>query len=210
MTSKLRERIMNNFSIDNIENLRETYAEPKSAAIAKVLNELDKHCKNFIANSPFIILGTVGDVSPRGDYPGFVGVLDNKRVIIPDRSGNNRLDSYTNIISNPTVAIIFLIPGMNETLRIRGKGEITTDQELLKPFALKDKIPNTGLIVHINQTYLHCGKAILRAKLWDTPKNENNFSVRDMFADHVGRDRKEFKNYYEDAMKKTVIDEGRD
>lgn len=202
--------ITKNKIISNKEKLRENYATPKPASIAKVLKSLDHHCRDFIARSPFLILGTDGDVSPRGDYPGFVGVLDNKTILIPDRSGNNRLDSFTNIISNPTVAIIFLIPGINETLRIRGKGEITVDQVLLEPYSLNGKIPSAGLIIHINETYLHCGKAIIRSKLWDTPVTDDNFSTRDMFADHTGRDRKKFKDYYEDSMRKTVIEEGRD
>ncbi len=205
MITKNKDRI-----ISNKEKLRENYTSPKPAAIAKVLKSLDHHCKSFIAKSPFLILGTVGDVSPRGDYPGFVGILDNKTVLIPDRSGNNRLDSFTNIITDPTVAIIFLIPGINETLRIRGKGEITADQKLLEPFSLNVKIPSAGLIIHINETYLHCGKAIIRSKLWDTPETDSNFSTRNMFADHTGRSREEFKTYYEDAMRKTVTDEGRD
>tara|TARA_Y100000590_G_scaffold21391_1_gene24823 strand:+ start:4310 stop:4900 length:591 start_codon:yes stop_codon:yes gene_type:complete len=193
----------------NMEKLREKYAAPKTSAVKKVLYELDKHCIEFIARSPFIILGTVGDVSPRGDYPGFVGVIDSKTIIIPNRSGNNRLDSYGNIIADSTLALIFLIPGINETLRVRGQGEITMDQEMLEPFKINGQIPHSGVIVHIKETYLHCGKALLRAKLWDSPKHEKNFIVRDMFADHVGRDRKEFKDYYEDAMQRTVKDEGR-
>ena len=210
VTRKISDRgkCMSNSKITEVETLRQTYPEPKGSSLDKVLYELDHHCINFVSRSPFLVLGTVGDVSPKGDNPGFVRVLDSKKLLIPDRSGNNRLDSYQNILSQPTIAIIFFIPGINETLRIRGKGEITMDSKLLAPSALKKKVPESGLIVHVREAYLHCGKAIIRSKLWQSMDNLDDFSVRDMFADHVGRDRSEFKEYYDDAMEKTKIDEG--
>ena len=198
-------------TITDVKSLRETYPEPKGAPVEKVLYELDDHCRNFIARSPFLVLGTNGDVSPKGDHPGFVVVLDNKTLLIPDRRGNNRLDSYQNILANPVVALIFFIPGVNETFRIRGEGEITMDRDLLEPAALNGKIPQAGLIVHVREAYLHCGKAILRSKLWKTGVNsgENEFSGRDILADHVGRDRAEFKEYYDKNLNSAMIDEGR-
>ena len=199
-------------TITDVKSLRETYPEPKGAPIEKVLYELDDHCCSFIARSPFLVLGTNGDVSPKGDHPGFVYILDNKTLLIPDRRGNNRLDSYQNILDNPIVALIFFIPGVNETFRIRGDGEITMDRDLLEPLALNGKIPQAGLIVHVREAYLHCGKAILRSKLWkaDINSDQNKFSGRDILADHVGRDRTEFKEYYDENLNSAMIDEGRE
>ena len=198
-------------TVVDIKSLRKTYPEPKGSPVEKVLYELDDHCRSFIARSPFLVLGTSGDVSPKGDHPGFVSVLDNNTLLIPDRRGNNRLDSYQNIISNPVVSLIFFIPGVNETFRIRGEGEITMDLELLQPFALNGKIPQAGLIVHVREAYLHCGKAILRSKLWEatTTSIRNGLSGRDILADHVGRDRNEFKEYYDENLKSAMVDEGR-
>ena len=102
---------MSSAKITEVETLRQTYPEPKGSSLDKVLYELDHHCINFVSRSPFLVLGTVGDVSPKGDNPGFVRVLDSKKLLIPDRSGNNRLDSYQNILSQPTIAIIFFILG---------------------------------------------------------------------------------------------------
>jgi len=197
--------------VKDVKTLRETYPEPKGSPVDKVLYELDEHCRSFIARSPFLVLGTVGDVSPKGDHPGFVSVLDNKTLLIPDRRGNNRLDSFQNIVANPTVSLIFLIPGVNETFRIRGDGEITMDSELLEPLALNGKVPQAGLIVHVREAYLHCGKAVLRSKLWETNSNtrQKEFSGRDMLADHVGRDRKEFQEYYDENLQAAMTDEGR-
>ena len=117
-------------SVDH-ELLRNLYAEPRPTSLAKVQYKIDQHCKDFISRSPFIILGTDGDVSPKGDFPGFVEVIDDNTIAIPDRSGNNRLDSYTNILKNPKVAVMFLIPGISEVLRIRGMAEISQDKNLL-------------------------------------------------------------------------------
>ena len=129
-------------TINDRSKLREIYSSPKGASLKKTRYALDEHSRRFIAASPFLILGTHGDVSPRGDNPGFVKVLDNNTLIIPDRNGNNRLDSMNNIIANPTVALIFLIPGISETFRIRGEAEISTDPTLLEPLAVNKKIPN--------------------------------------------------------------------
>ena len=128
-------------TINDRSKLREIYSSPKGASLKKTRYALDEHSRRFIAASPFLILGTHGDVSPRGDNPGFVKVLDNNTLIIPDRNGNNRLDSMNNIIANPTVALIFLIPGISETFRIRGEAEISTDPILLEPLAVNKKIP---------------------------------------------------------------------
>ena len=139
----------------NHELLKNLYAEPRTTSIAKVQYKIDHHCREFISRSPFIILGTDGDVSPKGDFPGFVDVLDDNTIAIPDRSGNNRLDSYINILNNPKVAVMFLIPGISEVLRIRGVAEISQDKNLLAKMAVNGQVPKTSLIISINEIYLH-------------------------------------------------------
>ena len=154
-------------TINDKSQLRQFYADPKGASLEKTQYRLDEHSRRFIAASPFLILGTHGDVSPRGDPPGFVKVLDDNTLIIPDRKGNNRLDSMSNIIADPAVALIFLIPGINETFRIRGEAETTTDPILLEPLSINKQSTNSGLLIQVREAYIHCAKAILRANLWE-------------------------------------------
>jgi len=154
-------------------------------------------------------LGTDGDVSPKGDFPGFVEVLDDHTVAIPDRSGNNRLDSYINILSNPKVAIMFLIPGISEVLRIRGTAEISRDEKLLTKMTVNGQEPKTALIINVNEIYLHCAKAIARSDIWNPDKLEKNYSTREMFAEHVGKSKKEFSDYYDNATDEILTNEGR-
>ena len=130
---------MSDFEVESVDALREIYRAPKGPPLEKVLFALDEHCKNFIAHSPILMLGTDGDVSPRGDNPGFVAVEDDNTLIIPDRKGNFRLDSMQNIIRNPKVAILFLVPGMDVTLRIRGNAKITSDHKILKSLNISSK-----------------------------------------------------------------------
>lgn len=158
--------------IETMAELRRIYVAAKGRAVEKELCRLEKHSRRLIELSPFLIIGTMGadglaDVSPRGEAPGFVQVLDDETVAIPDRPGNNRLDTLGNILDNPAVALIFLIPGMDEVLRINGLAEIRDDDDLRQRFAVKDKLPATVLVVKIKQLYLHCPKAIMRAGLWD-------------------------------------------
>jgi len=154
----------------NSEELRACYAPPIERARLKTLHRLDKHCRRFIALSPFLCLGTStsegSDVSPRGDQPGFVHVLDDTTLAIPDWPGNNRLDSFTNILSNPQVGILFLIPGVDETLRVNGTAEIKVDPELLARWEVQCKRPKSVLVVSVREAYLHCGKALIRSRLW--------------------------------------------
>ena len=193
----------------NYEFLRDLYTEPRPTSIAKVQYKIDHHCREFISKSPFIILGTDGDVSPKGDFPGFVEVLDDNTVAIPDRSGNNRLDSYINILSNPKVAIMFLIPGISEVLRIRGTAEISRDEKLLTKMTVNGQEPKTALIINVNEIYLHCAKAIARSDIWNPDKLEKNYSTREMFAEHVGKSKKEFSDYYDNATDEILTNEGR-
>ncbi len=154
------------------ESLRALYGNPGGLAARKTLDRLDKHCRTFIAHSPFLVLGTAGadrtaDVSPRGDAPGFVAVLDDRTLLLPDRPGNRRIDSLTNVVENPEVALIFFVPGVSETLRVNGRATITRDAALLAPCAVQGKVPVSGLLIHVREAFLHCAKALIRSKLWD-------------------------------------------
>jgi PPOX class probable FMN-dependent enzyme len=158
-------------TINTLAELREIHGETPAGVKAKVQSALDEHAKNFIARSPFLILATNNEVgsaaSPRGDTPGFVEVLDDTTLLIPERPGNRLADSLTNIVSNPNAGLIFLIPGMNETLRINGKALITNDKKLLAKVAHKGKQPTLAIIMDIEQVYFHCAKAFIRSDLWN-------------------------------------------
>jgi len=152
--------------------LRGVYGEPSELVMRKVLPALDKHCRAFIAASPFLAISSAdaagaADVSPRGDAPGFVAVLDERRLLIPDRPGNRRIDTLSNVAANPNVGLLFLVPGMNETLRVNGKAVVTFDSELLAPLAVQGKTPLSGLLVTVEEAFLHCAKALIRSRLWD-------------------------------------------
>ena len=158
--------------IDSQEKLRDIYGAPMEIAVSKCLPALDQHCKHFIELAPFAVISSAdangdADVSPRGDGPGFIKVLDDKTILMPDRPGNNRVDTLTNIIDNPKVGMLFFVPGVNETLRINGRAEIHTDPELLDLFADTPKPPITVVKVTIDEAFLHCAKSLMRSKLWD-------------------------------------------
>lgn len=150
--------------------LRERYGPPMERARLKSLKKLDQHCRRFIGLSPFLCLGTAGqdgaDVTPRGDRPGFVQVLDDVTLAIPDWPGNNRLDSLMNIASNPQVGMLFLIPGVDETLRVNGRAVITTNPQVLVRWEMNGKRPKSALLITVNEAFLHCGKALIRSRLW--------------------------------------------
>jgi PPOX class probable FMN-dependent enzyme len=157
--------------LTNEDQLRALYPPPIERARLKTLHKLDQHCANFIARSPFLCLGTSSDrgadVAPRGDEPGFVHILDDTTLAIPDWPGNNRLDSSSNIVVNPQVALLFLIPGVHETLRVNGIAEITTRTELMDRWKRNGKRPRAVLVVKVQDAFLHCGKALIRARLWE-------------------------------------------
>ena len=163
---------MNDTSLPVTPDLATLYGPPGDLARRKTLDRLDTHCRAFIALSPFLVIGTAAadgpaDVSPRGDAPGFVAVLDDRTLLIPDRPGNNRIDSTRNIVANPHVGLIFFVPGVNETLRVNGRARLTTDAGLLAPLAAHGKTPKAGILVAVDEAFLHCGKALIRAKLWE-------------------------------------------
>ncbi|WP_248309456.1 pyridoxamine 5'-phosphate oxidase family protein [Bosea sp. Tri-44] len=158
-------------TVEDPAQLRSLVGEVHPLAQKKVLDRLDQFCRDFIALSPFLVLASAdsegrADASPRGDGPGFVQVLDERTLLIPDRRGNNRVDSLGNVLSAPGVGLVFFVPGINETLRVNGRARMTTDAALLEPLAMQEKAPKLGLIVEVDEAYFHCGKALIRSKLW--------------------------------------------
>ena len=156
--------------VTSLEQLDELYGTPVQAAIAKEIDYISDHYKTYIEKSPFVIIATVGpeglDCSPRGDPPGFVRVQDSKTVLIPDRRGNNRIDGLRNIVRDPRISLLFLIPGIGTTLRINGHAEIIADPELCASFTMQGKAPKTVLAVTADKIYFQCPKALVRSRLW--------------------------------------------
>ena len=155
--------------------LRSLFPPVSELARLKQLDHLDKHCRNFIAHSPFLVIGTTRpangsaggtDVSPRGDAPGFVQVIDDRTLVIPDRPGNNRLDTMSNLVHEPQVGLIFFIPGIDETLRVNGTAAITQDPTVLARAEVNGKRPTVAIRVAVREAFLHCGKALKRSRLW--------------------------------------------
>ena len=158
--------------ITSLDQLRALYATPRERSLRKVMPALDIHCRSLIALSPLVMVGSFGadgraDVTPRGDAPGFVEVVDGATLLIPDRPGNNRLDTLTNLLANPAIGLLFLVPGVDETLRVNGTAEIRDDAELLARFEVEGKRPVTVLKVDVQEAYLHCAKAFMRSRAWD-------------------------------------------
>ncbi len=158
-------------AITSAEALRALYGPPSPRSLAKQLDHIDAHCRAFIALSPFLVLSTqgpdgLGDATPRGDHPGFVGVADEKTLVIPDRPGNSRVDSLSNLVERPGIGLLFLIPGFDETLRVNGTAVIEDDVALRTAHAINGRLPLTVLVVTVREAYLQCGKALMRSKLW--------------------------------------------
>jgi uncharacterized protein len=155
--------------------LRTLYGEPSEGAIAKEVDHVHPHYRAMIEASPFMVMATSGpdglDVSPRGDPPGFVVVEDEKTLLIPDRRGNNRTDSLGNLIADPRIALLFLIPGVGETLRVNGRAEISVDPDLLARFPAQGKLPRSVVVVHVERAYFQCPKALVRSDLWNPVKH---------------------------------------
>jgi uncharacterized protein len=167
--------------INDVEALEKLYGVPSGAAVQKEIDYLHPHYQRLIAASPFFVLATAGpggmDASPRGDAPGFVAVEDEKTLLIPDRRGNNRADSLRNIIANPRVALLFLIPGVGETLRVNGRAEIAADPALLERFGVGGKLPRSVLVVRVDTVFFQCARAIFRSKLWDLAQHVERRSL---------------------------------
>jgi PPOX class probable FMN-dependent enzyme len=162
-------------AITSIEALEALYGQPVGASLAKEVDHIHPHYARFIEASPFVILATSGpeglDCTPRGDGPGFVTVEDRHTLLLPDRRGNNRVDSLRNIVLDPRVALLFLIPGVGETLRVNGRAEILTDQALCDRFVMEGKAPRSVLRVTAERVYFQCPKALVRSHLWDASRH---------------------------------------
>ena len=154
------------------DGLRSLLGEPSELVQAKVTDRLNDLTRQFVELSPFLCLATSAadgtcDVSPRGDPPGFVRILDERTLVLPDRPGNRLADSHRNVLQNPQVALLFVVPGVTDTLRVNGRATIVTDPELLAACAVEGKAPKLGLVIDIDEVFTHCSKAFLRAQLWD-------------------------------------------
>jgi PPOX class probable FMN-dependent enzyme len=193
--------------ITDIAALEKLYGLPSGAAVDKEIDHLHPHYQRLIAASPFFVLASGGpdgmDASPRGDAPGFVVVDDAKTLLIPDRRGNNRVDSLRNIISNPQVALLFMIPGVSETLRVNGRAEIRTDPALLERFRVEGRTPRSVLVVRVESVFFQCARALFRSKLWDPARHIDRNSLPSLGTiisdiNHARFDGKEYdKGLYE-------------
>jgi len=186
--------------------LRELYGNPSPRAAAKVIDALDKHCRAFIANSTFLVLATSDgehlDVSPKGDPAGFVLVEDDHHLLLPDRPGNNRIDGMLNLLKNPKVALIFMIPTVAETLRVNGSATIHEDAALCDLCAINGRSPKTVLRISVEEVFSHCGKAPLRAGLWKPetwPENRPVATLNEIVRDHA--------NIEVDSIAQSAVDE---
>jgi PPOX class probable FMN-dependent enzyme len=161
----------NEYLITTVEQLEAVYGQPSGAALAKEIDHIAPVYRRLIEAAPFVAIATGGpdglDCSPKGDAPGFVRVLDDKTLALPDRPGNNRIDGFRNLLKEPRIGLLFLIPGVGETLRVNGRAAISIDPELLASFAVNGKLPRCVLLVHVETIFFHCSKAIVRSKLWD-------------------------------------------
>lgn len=161
--------------IATVEELHALYGEASEAALVKEVDRITPDYRRFIEVSPFVSLATVGpeglDCSPRGDRPGFVRIADERTLMMPDRRGNNRVDSLANIVRDPRVALLFLIPGSGTTLRVNGRAHLSTDPELLKSFAVEEKAPRSVIVMTVERVYFQCARAIVRSELWNPAKH---------------------------------------
>ena len=203
--------------VSNLRQLRSIYNYSKGRAALKVINSLEKHSKNFINLSPFVVISSKGknghaDVSPRGDSVGFVKIQDDKTIIIQDRSGNNRLDTLENIIFDPSVGTLFFIPGINTVLRINGNAFIEDSLEIRAQFEINNNIPKTCIIINIEEIFMHCAKALMRSSFWDHSKylSQTEFpTISKIINDQLNSEDDEQNHEQEDKRyKKQIIEFG--
>lgn len=166
------------FSITDERTLRGLFEATHALAIVKCQDTLGEHAQEFVRRSPFLCIGTQNpdgkaDVSPRGDPVGFVKILDERTLAIPDRPGNNRLDTLVNIIANPSVGLLFIIPGFDDTLRVNGQATLVNDPELLKSMSVNDRAPKLAIVVKVSEVFMHCAKAFRRSHLWSPDHFQN-------------------------------------
>jgi len=182
------------------EQLGALYNPPREVVRMIETPELDAFARDFISRSPLVMIGTEGDVASKGDAPGFVRVVDDRTLLIPERAGNNRLDTLGNILRNPVVGLMFMIPGVNEVMRIGGTAEITDDAAWLEPMAVQGKAPRTAIIIHVEQVFYNCARAFMRSKLWDPAVHGDHSDLPTparVVALRNGRDPDEFNRNYQ-------------
>ncbi|HEX7233072.1 MAG TPA: MSMEG_1061 family FMN-dependent PPOX-type flavoprotein [Candidatus Binatia bacterium] len=189
------------YTVSSLDDLAKIYAKPLPNVATKETDHITEVGRAFIAASPFLVLATSNetiDCSPKGDAPGFVQLLDDRTLLIPDRPGNNRIDGMRNLLVNPKVGIIFMVPGSNETYRVTGSATISTDPELLKRFEVGGKLPRVVIVVAVSEAFNHCPKAFVRAKLWDSTERPSGApSHGDFAAARDGKDAAYAKAYNE-------------
>ncbi len=177
----MTETLARDHIVTSIEALERLYGQPFGPSIAKESDRITVHYRAFIEAAPFFALASAGadglDCSPRGDAPGFVRVADERTLLIPDRRGNNRIDTLRNILHDPHVALLFLIPGCGETIRVNGRAKISTDPALIQGFLVDGKAPRTVIVVSVDRIYYQCAKAIVRSKLWDASRHVDRASL---------------------------------
>ena len=174
------------YLVSDVAGLARLFPPANEFVTSKCLDYIHEHARIFIERSPFMLIGSQSadghaDVTPRGDPPGFVKVLDdNKTLLIPDRPGNNRIDTLKNIVTNPRVGLIFLIPGFDETMRVNGGAQLTVDPDLLKTMDIKGRVPKIAIAVQVDEVYIHCAKALRRSNLWDPSVQQDRSSFPTM------------------------------
>jgi uncharacterized protein len=177
----MTETLARDHVITSVEALERLYGQPFGPSIAKETDRITSHYRAFIEAAPFFALASAGadglDCSPRGDAPGFVRVADEKTLLIPDRRGNNRADTLRNILHDPRVALLFMIPGCGETIRVNGRAKISTDPALTESFLVDGKAPRSVIVVAVDRIYYQCAKAIVRSKLWDASRHIERASL---------------------------------
>lgn len=195
--------------LTSVDDIRPIIGEPLESAVEKVIDRLDDVCRAFIEKSPFILIASANsdgepDVSPKGDPEGFVQVLDDKHLVIPDRPGNRRIDTFQNLLDNPHVAMIFIIPGKGETLRVKGEARIVRDEALRQSMAVNGRVPEFAVVVHVEEAMIHCPKCMVRSKLWQPdawPDHSRTATVAEAVVAHANLDitPEEFKAHVEAA-----------
>jgi hypothetical protein len=189
--------------------------QPRPGILAKTITALDDHCRALIATAPFVLVASADaqgrtDVSPKGDGPGFVRVLDDQTLVIPDRPGNRRADTFHNVLQNPHVALLFLVPGMAETLRVMGRAGIVRDASQLEQMAVNGKPPKLALAVDVDEAFIHCPKCIVRSDLWN-PRTWSDRADLPAFAEMVrdhrasGETAEQIQREYEDALSESGL-----
>ncbi|HYC65933.1 MAG TPA: pyridoxamine 5'-phosphate oxidase family protein, partial [Reyranellaceae bacterium] len=161
--------------ISSITELEALYGQPVEAAIVKEVARITPHYRAYIEASPYAVLATSGpeglDCSPRGDKPGFVRIHDERTLMLPDRRGNNRVDSLRNVVRDPRVALLFMIPGVGNTLRVNGRAHLSVEPRLLQSFAVDDKAPRSVMVIEVTSVYFQCARALVRSELWDPARH---------------------------------------